>query len=366
MRRTLLILFIIAVLVVLYFAIIYIPARASRLFGPPAAHLSLSQRIQYSALLISYGDTLTAPYNPNSPERTFIVDQGEPVDSIANRLGRDGLVTNADAFRDYLIYTGLDLTLQAGTYDLSPAMSIVEIAYEMQDATPEEVTFTVLPGWRMEEIAASLPTSGLSIPPEDFFAAANDPVKIDFVEGMTTNEGFLFPDSYILPRETAARGLVEALTRNFAQHLTQSLRDGFAMQGLDVHQAVTLASIVEREAIQEEEAPFIASVYLNRLNIGMKLDADPTVQYALGFNPVQQTWWTNPLGLEDLQVNSPYNTYSVPGLPPGPISNPGMVALRAVAFPADTPYLFFRAQCNDGGYHIFEETFEEHLQNACP
>jgi UPF0755 protein len=366
MRRILLILFILAILLGLYLAVIYTPARVSRLYGPPAPHLSLSQRIQYSVLLTSYGDALKAPYLADSSERTFIVEQGEPVDSIANRLRGDGLIANANAFRDYLIYTGFDLTLQAGKYKLNPGMSVVEIAYEMQDATPEDVTFTVLSGWRMEEIAASLPTSGLSIPYEDFLAAANDPVKIDFVEGMTTNEGFFFPDTYILPRETTARGLVEALTRNFAQHLTQELRDGFTAQRLTVHQAVTLASIVEREAVQKEEAPYIASVYLNRLKIGMKLDADPTVQYALGFNPIQQTWWTNPLTLIDLQVNSPYNTYNAPDLPPGPISNPGIDALRAVAFPADTPYLFFRAQCDDGGYHIFEETFEEHLQNECP
>ncbi len=366
MRRYLFILFIITVFVILYFAIIYIPARASRLFGPPAARLSISQRIQYSALLISYGDTLTAPYTLNSPERTFIVDQGEPVNSIANRLRREGLIANADAFRDYLIYTGLDTTLQAGTYDVSPAMSIVDIAEKMQDATPEDITFTVLPGWRMEEIATSLPTSGLSITPEQFLAVADDPLKIDFVKGMRTNEGFLFPDSYTLPRETTVEQLVEALTRNFAQHLTQDLREGFAAQHLDVYQAVTLASIVEREAIKEEEAPLIASVYLNRLKIGMKLDADPTIQYALGYDPIQQTWWKNPLGLDDLKINSPYNTYIISDLPPGPISNPGMAALRAVAFPADTPYLFFRAQCNDRGYHIFEETFEEHLQNACP
>lgn len=366
MRRFLFILFIVAVLFVFYFAIIYIPGRASRLFGPPAEHLSLSQRIQYSALLISYGDALTAPFNINSPERPFIVDQGEPVNSIADRLRREGLIANADAFRDYLIYTGLDITLQAGKYDLSPAMSIVDIAKEMQDATPKDITFTVLPGWRVEEVAASLPTSGLSISPEKFLTVANNPLKIDFVKGMRTNEGFLFPDSYILPRETTVHQLIEAFTRNFAQHLTQDLREGFAAQGLDVYQAVTLASIVEREAVKEEEAPLIASVYLNRLKIGMKLDADPTVQYALGYDPIQQTWWKNPLALDDLKINSPYNTYSVPGLPPGPISNPGMIALRAVAFPADTPYLFFRAQCNDGGYHIFEETFEEHLENACP
>jgi len=366
MRRTLLIFAIIITILAVYLAMIYIPTRVSRLYGPPAAHLSLSQRVQYSVLLLSYGDVLRSPLLPESSARAFIVDQGEPVDSVAFRLRRDGLIANANAFRDYLIYTGLDLTVQAGEYQLSPGMSMVEIAYEMQDATPEDVTFAVLPGWRMEEIAASLPTSGLSITYEEFLAAASEPAKIDFVEDRRTNEGFFFPDSYILPRQTTARGLVEALTRSFAQHLTSDLREGFATQHLSVYRAVILASIVEREAIHDEEAPYIASVYLNRLKIGMKLDADPTVQYALGFSPVQQTWWTNPLTLIDLQVNSPYNTYIVPDLPPGPISNPGMAALRAVAFPAETPYLFFRARCDNSGYHIFEETFEEHLQNECP
>ncbi|MBI5839488.1 MAG: endolytic transglycosylase MltG [Chloroflexi bacterium] len=368
MRRyhLILILFAIASFTALFFAIFFIPARASRLYGPPAAQLSISQRIQYSALLLWYGDDLLTPLSPGAPEQTFIVDEAESVRLIAIRLEENGIISNSNAFRDYLIYTGLDVTLQAGRYSLSPGMSIVDIAREMQDATPEDVTFVVLPGWRMEEIAASLPTSGLIIAPEQFLAVANNPLPIDSVEGMISNEGFFFPDSYILPRETTAEQLVDALTRSFAQHLTQDLRDGFSAHGLTVYQAVTLASIVEREAIQAEESPLIASVYLNRLNIGMKLDADPTVQYALGFDATQNTWWTNPLGLEDLQVNSPYNTYLISGPPPAPISNPGMDALRAVAFPADTSYFFFRAKCDDGGYHVFEETFEEHLQNACP
>src|SRR5262249_5543287 len=144
------------------------------------------------------------------------------------------------------------------------------------------------------------------------------------------------------------------------------LKDGFQKQGLTVYQAVTLASIVEREAVHDEEKPLIASVYLNRLRNNMKLDADPTVQYALGYDFIQGTWWKNPLSLDDLQFNSTYNTYIYTGLPPAPISNPSLDALRAVALPAETNYYFFRAKCDDSGYHIFAETFEEHLANVCP
>jgi len=144
------------------------------------------------------------------------------------------------------------------------------------------------------------------------------------------------------------------------------MRNGFEKQGLTVYQAVTLASIVEREAVHDDEKPLIASVYLNRIRIGMKLDADPTVQYALGYNFGQGTWWTNPLSLDNLQYDSPYNTYMYASLPPAPISNPSLEALQAVAFPVETTYYFFRAKCDGSGYHFFAETFEEHLQNACP
>jgi UPF0755 protein len=228
------------------------------------------------------------------------------------------------------------------------------------------VTFVVLPGWRMEEIAASLPTSGLGITPEDFLASASSPpAGFDFLSDATIAEGFLYPDSYILSRQTTTVEFIETLVRNFSLHLTTDLTEGFSRQGLTVYQAVTLASIVERESIQDEEAPQIASVYLNRLNIGMKLDADPTVQYALGFNLVQETWWTNPLSAENLHIASPYNTYENAGLPPGPICNPGLNALRAVAFPVETPYYYFRARCDGSGLHVFAETFDEHIANGC-
>ncbi len=213
----------------------------------------------------------------------------------------------------------------------------------------------------------SLPTSGLEITPEQFVAAAFAPrEEYGFLSGAATTEGFLFPDSYVLPRSTTVDSLIAALLRDFSLHLSPDLTDGFARQGLSIYEAVTLASIIQREAVHPEEAPSIASVYLNRMRIGMRLDADPTVQYAIGYNEAQQTWWTNPLSLEDLKVESAFNTYQNDGLPPAPIDSPGLKALQAVASPEETPYYYFSARCDGSGYHTFARTFSEHLQNLCP
>ena len=367
MRRLILILIALITLSCLFISFIYIPSRATRTYGRPASWLTLPQRIQYSALLLWYDGLMTRPLDISGPKQSFTVELDESVDSVANHLESVGLIRDAGAFRAYLIYSGLDTSIQAGDYQLSTAMSIIDIAHQLQDATPKDVTFVILPGWRMEEIAESLPTSGLSIIPEEFLTAAHTPPNgFDFLSRANSVEGFLYPDSYIFPRQISADEMVNQIVRNFALHLTSDLKKGFEKQGLTVYQAVILASMVQREAVHKEEQSLIASVYLNRLKINMKLDADPTVQYALGYNLLQQTWWTNPLNLLDLQFNSPYNTYIYPGLPPTPIANPSLSALRAVAFPAETNYFFFRAKCDDSGYHIFAETFDEHLQNACP
>lgn len=368
MRKLIAILIILLICMGLSIPLLYIPFRAAKIYGRPAASLSLPQRVQYSALLLWYDGLLTQPLDSIGQEQPFTIEVGQSVDSLANHLENVGLIRNAEAFRAYLIYSGLDTSIQAGEYQLSTAMSPMDIAHRLQDATPEEVTFVVLPGWRVEEVAESLPTSGLSITYDDFLSAAKSPPHgYDFLSGAKSVEGFLYPDSYIFSRKlSSADEMINEMVRNFAVHLMPDLTDGFERQGLTVYQAVTLASMVERESVHEEEQALIASVYLNRLKIGMKLDADPTVQYAIGYNLLQQTWWTNPLSLIDLQVNSVYNTYRYAGLPPTPISNPSLNALRAVASPAETNYLFFRAKCDGSGYHEFAETFDQHLQNACP
>ncbi len=196
---------------------------------------------------------LTRPLDINGTEQSFKVEPGESVNSIVSHLEVVELIRDAEAFRAYLIYSGLDTSIQAGEYKLSAAMSAIDIAHELQDATPEEVTFVILPGWRMEEIAASLSTSGLPITSEEFLSAAQtSPSGFDFLSGADSVEGFLYPDSYLLPRETPATELIDELVRNFALHLSPDLKNGFEKQGLTVYQAVTLASIVQREAVQDD------------------------------------------------------------------------------------------------------------------
>lgn len=354
------------ILACIFVLIQYIPARASLLYGLPASHLSAPNRIEYSARLLMHGDTLSTPRDPNGIETRFRVEQGESVFSISNRLESFGFITSADAFFDYAVYSGIDLTIQAGDFNLSPAQSIIDIAQALQKFSPSDASLVILPGWRMEEIAASLPTSGLSIAPEAFLSAAATPPAVLAEFSPTSMEGFFFPDTYTLPRETTAEQLLDVIARNFTVRITDDLRAAFSNRGLTVYQAVIIASIVEREAIRIEEAPIVASVYLNRLAIGMKLDADPTVQYALGYQPDTNSWWKSPLTWSDLEANSPYNTYQFIGLPPTPISNPSLEALQAVAYPYTTNYYYFRAACDGSGYHAFAVTLEEQIANACP
>lgn len=341
-----------------------------RSFGPPGEHLSLYQRVYLSSRLFLQKELLKQPVNPLGETLPFQVNTGDSAIDVVTRLEQLKLISSARAMRDYLVYAGLDTSLQAGEYKLSARMTPVEIALSLQDATPGEVLFGILPGWRLEEVAAALPTSGLNFKPEDFLTLAANP-PIDLTAGLelpvgASTEGYLFPDRYRLSRQIALEDFLATLLENFQVKVADDLVEGFSGQGLNQHQAVILASIVQREAVIEDEMPLIASVFINRLESGMKLDSDPTVQYALGFIPEQNTWWKNPLSLTDLEINSPYNTYQVPGLPPGPISNPGLNALLAVAFPARTPYYYFRMACDGSGRHSFAENFAGHLANGCP
>jgi len=353
--------------VVIAFAI---PRRAAQTFGLPTSHLDTSERLYYAALLVLQEQSLTRPVDPLGVPRPFRIELGEPTASVIQRLYDDGFIESAEAFRNYLLYSGFDTSLQAGDYSLSRAMNAIEIAHKLQDATPEHVTFPILPGWRLEEIAAALPTSGLDFSPEEFLSSARIPrngyIFSDSLPPHATLEGFFFPDTYEMTRTLTLEDFIRVSLDNFQAHLTPDLVSGFNEQGLDIYSAVILASIVEREAVVDDEMPMIASVFYNRLAAGMKLDSDPTVQYALGFNHGQGSWWTNPLSLDDLKSNSPYNTYIYPGLPPGPIDSPGKTALRAVAYPESSPYLYFRAACDGSGRHVFAKTFEEHMANACP
>jgi UPF0755 protein len=345
------------------------PGLLNQKLGPPSPRLSVSQRVIYAFRLFSQEETLLTPLDPQGQPRHFTVSPGEPVKAISARLVEDHIIADGEAFRNYVIYAGLDTGIRAGTYQLSPAMNAVEIAYAFQNAISDEVQFNILAGWRAEEIAAVLLTSGLEVTPDEFLPLVNQPQAGLLPAGfprLESIEGFLMPGEYQIKRAITAEGLATTFLKRFNTEVTPDLREAFTQHGLTLEQAVTLASIVQREAMVVNEQPTIASVFYNRLGQGMALESDPTVQYALGYDLNHHTWWTNPLTQDDLQVNSRYNTYIYPGLPPGPISNPGLDALKAVAYPAETGYFYFRAKCDGSGRHTFSVTYQEHLLNECP
>jgi UPF0755 protein len=338
-------------------------------FGKPSPNLSLTQKIAYPLDLYLHKADMTSPADPGGVELTFTIDQGESVSMICIRLESAGLISDAELLRTYLVYSGLDRYLQAGVFTLSPQMSPLQIAADLLDATPEDATVSILAGWRIEEVAANVAGSGLAIDAASFVSLAYNPTPELFaglpLESAPTLEGLLFPGTYTVPREADLNTLMQTILGAFAENVDAAMLDGFARQGLSVYQAVTLASIVEKEAVVDEEKPMIASVFYNRLADGMRLETDPTVQYALGYQDDLQTWWKVPLSGTDLGIDSPYNTYLYGGLPLTAIANPDLASLNAVAFPAETPYYYFRAACDGSGRHNFAITYEEHLNNAC-
>lgn len=344
-------------------------ARAEDSFGPPSPALGVFQRARLGVELGWRADELLTPADPNASPTRFDIALGEPTDQIVSRLWTSDLVAKGNLFSNYLIYTGLDTQLQAGSFQLSAAMSPVELTQALLDPTPESVTLVILPGWRLEEIAAALPSAGVSVKPEDFLLAAWTPpadlqLPATFPSGASL-EGYLLPGSYEIERTAGAPILLNTLLSNLGSQVSDQMLQEFSAQGLDLHQALTVASIVEREAVDEAEMPLIASVFLNRFHAGIKLEADPTVQYALGYDTSSKSWWKTSLSLADLAVDSQYNTYLYL-FPPGPIAAPSVQALQAVAFPASSTFYFFQAACDGSGAHVFAETFEEHLVNNCP
>jgi len=304
----------------------------------------------------------------------FTVGLGDSARSIGERLQEAKLIRSSDLFRAYVVVNGLDKTIQAGDFMLAQTMTIPEIAGELGRAMSTDVTLLIKEGWRLEEIGETLSnTEDLSITLDSYMQLVGPGADFgdyaaSFLQELapgTSLEGFLFPDTYLLSPDATAQDVVVRMLDNFDQRVTADMRAGFQEHGLTLQQAVTLASIVEREAVIAEERPTIASVYYNRLSVGMKLDADPTVQYALASQPGATAWWPQLL-LDDLQFDSPYNTYLNAGLPPGPIANPGLSSLQAVAQPAETDFMFFRAACDGSGQHNFSVTFEEHQAKACP
>jgi UPF0755 protein len=316
----------------------------------------------------------------NTPVR-FVVEPGTPARNIGQNLQTAGLITDDLLFEAYVRVNGLAGALEAGTFVLNPAMTIPEIVAILQQAEAASLTVTIPEGWRLEQVADYLAEAQVfadAATAEAYRQAALtgdltglDVARYPFLQERpagTSLEGYLFPDTYEVPAEGATH--VDMLARqldNFAARVLP-LYEAAVLSGtttMDLYTALTVASIVEREAVIPAERPDIAAVYLNRLAAGMRLEADPTVQYAMGYQEATGQWWKTPVFLEEYSsVISPYNTYLNDGLPPGPIANPGLSSIQAVLAPGRHDYVYFVATPDGSGAHVFATTFEEHAENV--
>lgn len=334
--------------------------------------LNPAEAIVLRLYLLRENTALNTPKSTDTTLQRFVVEENDTARTIGIRLVTQGFINNGTLFERYVRYERLDTQLRAGTFLISPSMTIPQIARTLTNPSPTTVRFTVIEGWRKEQIAAALDTQTmLTFSGNDFLAIVSEgaPLPPDFqtrhgIPSGASLEGFLYPATYEIAIEGTAYDLLDQLLTAFDQNYTPQMMSDATAAGFNTYEVVTLASIVEREAVLAAERPQIASVYLNRLTIGQKLDADPTIQYAIG-NTRDGNWWT-PLTQADYQLNDPYNTYINFGLPPGPIANPSLSSIRAVIYPSETPYYYFRAACDGSGAHQFSTTYEEHLSKACP
>ena len=325
---------------------------------------SLSDLLVKGYLALHQGD-ISKPASDDPTPVVFVVEPGDTAGDIALRLKRWGLINDAELFRQLAQYEKADSRLEAGRYELRANMTMGEIIEALQHGRLEEIAVTIPEGWRAEQIAEML-AEEVGVDVDQFLGLVQGGLfDYEFLQGRppeATLEGFLFPDTYLLPVQPTALDIIGRMLADFDQRFTAEMRQAAAEQEMTIYQVVTLASIVEREAVVAEERPIIAGVFLNRLAEGMSLESCPTVQYALGYQEDADQWWKTPVRLEEFdQVNSPYNTYLHRGLPPGPICSPGLASIQAVLEPVETDYLYFLAKGD--GSHAFAKTFEEHLQN---
>lgn len=364
-----LIFFLLAVGLVLF--MMYAVYSNGQALGAPGSNVSTLNNLRYSIRLYKNLDLLKQKMEfSGQPERKFIISNSDNALDICYKLEAEQFVYSGVGTCDILTYKGTDRTLSPGTYTLPSGLNAIQVASFIADGTKRDLQFTIFAGWRLEEVAAVINQLGLGFTGEEFLNFANFPAaeitQLLNMPAQRSLEGYMHPGFYSLkPTITLEEFVLQSISRTKAVIDEASQLTNTQSSTLSTDQLIILASIIQRETLESSEMPTIASVFFNRLAISMRLETDPTVQYALGFDPVMQTWWKSPLTYEDLAVQSDYNTYQVNGLPPGAISNPGRDAILAAFAPEQTGYYFFRAKCDGSFTHNFAVTYEEHLANGC-
>jgi UPF0755 protein len=277
---------------------------------------------------------------------------------MGRRLAEAGVVRSATTFRLAVWLQGSGRRLQAGDYRFDTPMSATEVVDKIARGDVYARSITFREGLTVREMAAVYESGGFG-PAADFIEAAKNADLVRNIDpGARDLEGYLFPDTYTIPRRATAAQLIERMVARFQKVMTPELQSQASARGLSVRELTTLASLVEKETGKPEERTVVAGVYSNRLKIGMGLQCDPTVIYAL----MLAGRYDGNIRRDDLKIDSPYNTYRYAGLPPGPIAAPGEASLQAAANPADVPYLYFVSR-NDGS-HVFSTTLDEHNRNV--
>lgn len=295
-------------------------------------------------ITIAWWKNGNAPVNAkDATKKVFVIPKGVAVRIIGNSLKEQGLIKDPVVFFLYIKKNGLDKKIQAGSYKLSPSMSLSQLVNELGQGTVD-VWITIPEGYRATEIAEVLKAN---------IGTYND----SWVEPLEAQEGYLFPDTYLIPKDADVTTIISILNNNFYSKIASI---GLDRDSKNLSSIITMASLIEREALRDDEKPIIASVINNRLRNDMSLDIDATLQYVKGKN-FKGEWWSVPTG-GDKDINSPYNTYKNIGLPPGPIANPGFEAIRAAANPGRSDYYFYIH--DESGKVHFARTLEEHNRNV--
>lgn len=310
-----------------------------------------------SFISFSWWKNNTKPVSSDRKYKSFIIPKGKSAIGIGNELYSQGLIRSPLAFKIYVQFSAKEKKIQSGEFKISPSFTMFEVVDQLTKG-PVELWVTIPEGLRREEIAEKFIT-GLEMTAD---GAQN--FRNEFYSQSVGQEGFLFPDTYLFPKTASASAVINKMLDTFDKRVDSDLRQQVEVSGLTLKQVVTLASIIERETISLEERSIVAGILLKRLDSKWPLQADASLQYAVAVQSckgeVKCNWWPI-LSREDLEIDSPYNTYKRQGFPPSPIANPGISSIKAVISPEKSEYWYY-IHDSKGIIH-YARTLEEHNLN---